>query len=145
MRSHLIAVGPTVFTSSQDLQPQNNWCLESKYALSRFHLSPALATPCGSCKQGGDSQWSSHTPMKDTAKGSMSGRPGRGEALARAGGGYGWGGTGSVTHQANMFAQQGPMALGRVFHFQCSGPGSYHKYFLQLTFLATLKLFQRVT
>lgn len=32
--------------------------------------------------------------------------------------------------QANMFAQQGPVALGRVFYFQCSGPGSYHKYFL---------------
>lgn len=65
-------------------------------------------------------------------------RPGQAEAVVR------------VTQallliRANMFVQQGPMALGRVFHFQHSGPGSYHKYFLQLTFLATLKLFQRVT
>lgn len=84
-------------------------------------------------------------PTKDKAKGSMSGRPGRGEAApgqTEAAAGVA---QALLLIQANMFAQQGPVALGRVFYFQCSGPGSYHKYFLQFTFLATLKLFQRVT
>lgn len=89
----------------------------------------------------------SHTPRKDKVKRTCLGGQGRGTAIARVGRGCGWGGQALLLLQANMFPQQGPMALGRIFHFQCSGPGSYHnhKCFLQLTFLVTLKLFQRVT
>lgn len=46
-------------------------------------------------------------PTKDKAKDSMSGQPGRGEAAARAGGGRGWGGTGSVTHPGKHVCSAG--------------------------------------
>lgn len=81
------------------------------------------------------------TPMEDKAKGTMAGWPAEGKlrqgqekAVTRVA-------QALILLQANTFAQQGPMALERVSHFQHSCPRRHHnhKYFLQITFLATLK------
>lgn len=122
--------------SKSGSQPLSNWCLHSQHVLSCFHLSPALATLCGSWAQGGDSQWSSYTPQRTRQRALHLGSQAV-EAVA--------GVEQAVTHPGKHVCSTGPNGFGESLPFLTQWSRSYHKYFLQLTFLATLKLSQRVT
>lgn len=115
-----------------------------------LHWSP---TSRRSWEQGGDSQWSSHIPTKAPLSGDGGGQAEGKPRQEQEEAGcscplrlwLGWHRLCYPSRQTYLLSST--QWLGESLSFSIQWPGSYYnyKYFLQLTFLATLKLFQRVT